>query len=147
LGDAQGLQGSSGPRTATVWPFDLKAYFARYAQLCPGIPVNMRPLADSSWNSRTSGARFLGHVPKKPAAEFAKFLAVAKRGQAIAQYDGNSKDRQKAELERACDPSRGDRARDEVGRRSRGAGERKGAGRGSVTAPCFTENRKLKTEN
>jgi hypothetical protein len=40
---------------------------------------------------------------RRPASDFAKFVAseVAKRGEAVAQYDGNDKERQKAELEKS----------------------------------------------
>jgi hypothetical protein len=39
--------------------------------------------------------------PKKSAAEFVRFLALARRGQAMDQYDGGDKARQREELEKS----------------------------------------------
>ena len=80
---------------------DLKAYFARYAQLCPGIPVNIETIGGFVVEFPYLEPSFWSAFPNKPGAEFAKFLAVAKRGKAIAQYDGGSKERQKQELEKS----------------------------------------------
>ena len=80
---------------------DLKAYFARYAQLCPGVPVNVETIGGFVVEFPYLDPSFWGAFPKKSGAEFAKFLSVAKRGKAIAQYDGGSKERQKQELEKS----------------------------------------------
>ena len=80
---------------------DLKAYFARYAQLCPGVPVNVETIGGFVVEFPYLDPSFWSAFPKKSGAEFVKFLAVAKRGKAIAQYDGGSKERQKQELEKS----------------------------------------------
>ncbi len=80
---------------------DLKAYFARYAQLCPGIPVNIETIGGFVVDFPYLEPSFWDVFPKKPASEFAKFVAVAKRGKPIEQYNGNDKERQKAELEKS----------------------------------------------
>ena len=80
---------------------DLKAYFARYAQLCPGVPVNIETIGGFAIEFPYLEAPFWEAFSTKPASEFAKFLAVAKRGKAITQYDGNDKERQTSELEKS----------------------------------------------
>lgn len=80
---------------------DLKAYFARYAQLCPGVPVNIETIGGFVVEFPYLEPSFWEQFPKKPASELAKFLAVAKRGKPIGQYDGNDKERQKSELEKS----------------------------------------------
>jgi sugar phosphate isomerase/epimerase len=76
---------------------DLKAYFARYAQLCPGVPVNIETIGGFVVEFPYLEPSFWDAFAKKPASEFAKFLAVAKRGKPIAQYNAD-KERQKADL-------------------------------------------------
>jgi sugar phosphate isomerase/epimerase len=80
---------------------DLKKYFARYAQLCPGIPVNVETIGGFALEFAYLEPAFWEVWPKKSGAEFAKFLAAAKRGKPIDQYNGNDRDRQKADLERS----------------------------------------------
>jgi len=110
--------GSTSLRDGTVWETpkgckvqwtahgegsacDLKAYFARYAQLCPGIPVNIETISGFSVEFPYLEPGFWEVWGKKPAAEFARFLAVAKRGKPMESFDGNKPETQKGELERS----------------------------------------------
>lgn len=80
---------------------DWAAYFKRYTQLCPGVPVNIETIGGFVVDFPYLTPAFWDAFPKKPAAEFARFLSVAKRGRAIAQYDANEPDRQRFELEKS----------------------------------------------
>jgi sugar phosphate isomerase/epimerase len=80
---------------------DLKRYFDRFAQLCPGVAVNIETIGGFAIEFPYLEASFWDAWPKKPAAEFANFLALAKRGHSIPQHDGGNKDLQKGELERS----------------------------------------------
>ncbi len=80
---------------------DLKAYFARYAQLCPGVAVNVETIGGFSVEFPYLEAGFWEAFPKKPAAEFAKFLALAKRGQAVPKDGLGDRERQEGELARS----------------------------------------------
>ena len=110
--------GSTSLRDGTVWSVekgckvqwnafgdgtvaDWKNYFARYAQLCPGVAVNVETIGGFAIEFPYLEPSFWDAFPKKPASEFAKFLAVERRGKAIAQYDGNDKARQESELARS----------------------------------------------
>lgn len=80
---------------------DWKAYFDRYAQLCPGVAVNVETIGGFQVDLPYLENSFWEAFPKKPAAEFARFLAVAKRGKAVSGFDANNADKQKGELERS----------------------------------------------
>lgn len=80
---------------------DLNAYFERFAALCPGVAVNIETIGGFAIEFPYLEAGFWDVWPKKPAAEFAKFLALAKRGRPVPQHDGGNKDMQKGELERS----------------------------------------------
>jgi len=80
---------------------DWKAYFDRYAQLCPGVAVNVETIGGFQVDLPYLENNFWEAFPKKPAAEFARFLAVAKRGKAVAGFDANNVEKQKGELERS----------------------------------------------
>jgi sugar phosphate isomerase/epimerase len=79
---------------------DWRAYFDRYAQLCPGVPVNIETIGGFAVEFPYLDPGFWAAFPKKPAAEFARFLAVARRGRPIETYK-NDADRQKLELEKS----------------------------------------------
>jgi sugar phosphate isomerase/epimerase len=110
--------GSTSLRDGTVWETakgckvqwtahgegsacDLKKYFARYAQLCPGVPVNIETISGFSVEFPYLEPSFWDAFSKKPAGEFARFLAVAKRGKPMESFDGNKPETQKGELERS----------------------------------------------
>lgn len=80
---------------------DLKKYFARYAELCPKVAVNIETIGGFAIELPYLETAFWENWPKRPAADLARFISIAKRGKAIAQYDGNDVQRQKGELERS----------------------------------------------
>jgi sugar phosphate isomerase/epimerase len=80
---------------------DHKKYFARFAELCPKVGVNIETIGGFAIELPYLEASFWDNWPKRPAADLARFIQVAKRGKAIAQYDGNDVQRQKDELERS----------------------------------------------
>lgn len=80
---------------------DLKKYFARFAQLCPGVAVNIETIGGFAVEFPYYEDSFWDAFPKKTAAEFTRFLNVVRRGNAMDQYDGNDKQRQRDELEKS----------------------------------------------
>jgi sugar phosphate isomerase/epimerase len=80
---------------------DLKRYFARYAELCPQVAVNIETIGGFAVEFPYLEAAFWEAFPAKPAKDFARFLALAKRGRAIAQHDPNDREKQRGELERS----------------------------------------------
>lgn len=78
---------------------DLKQYFARFAELCPGVAVNIETIGGFAIELPYLDPGFWEAWPKRTGAEFARFLALAKRGKPMAQYNGNDAERQKADLE------------------------------------------------
>ena len=79
---------------------DLVAYFARFKELCPGIPVHIETISGFArefpiWIPR-SGRR----GPQMPAASFARFVALAERGKPRSPWEPPAgADRTKAEQE------------------------------------------------
>ena len=80
---------------------DLQAYFARYAQLCPKVAVNIETIGGFAAELPYLENSFWEAWPKRSGAELARFLRLAKRGKAIPQYDGGNRERQKEDLERS----------------------------------------------
>jgi sugar phosphate isomerase/epimerase len=80
---------------------DLPAYFARYRELCPQVAVNIETIGGFAVEFPYLDPGFWTAFPNKPAASFARFLALAKKGKEIAQYNGNDADRQREELEKS----------------------------------------------
>lgn len=80
---------------------DLKRYFERYAKLCPHVAVNIETIGGFAIELPYLDPGFWEAWPKKSAADFASFLALARRGKAMAQYDGNDPQKQRDELERS----------------------------------------------
>jgi sugar phosphate isomerase/epimerase len=79
---------------------DLKAYFRRFAQLCPGVPVHIEII--SGFNREIPYLRedFWKVWPKARAQDFARFLALAKRGQPRDTWKApDGQDRKLAEQE------------------------------------------------
>lgn len=80
---------------------DHAAYFARFSKLCPNVAVNIETIGGFAIELPYLEAGFWEVWPKRTGAEFARFLAMVKRGKAIAQFDANQADKQKEELERS----------------------------------------------
>jgi 3-oxoisoapionate decarboxylase len=83
---------------------DWKAYFDRFAQLCPGVPVNIETISGFSVEFPYLEAGFWDVWPDVPARGFARFVSLAKRGKALpsGRPEGQSEqDYQRGELERS----------------------------------------------
>ncbi|MGE3309922.1 MAG: sugar phosphate isomerase/epimerase family protein [Limisphaerales bacterium] len=80
---------------------DHKAYFARFAQLCPNVAVNIETIGGFAAELPYLENSFWEAWPNRTGAEFARFVRLAKAGKAISQYDGGNRDRQKEDLERS----------------------------------------------
>jgi sugar phosphate isomerase/epimerase len=88
---------------------DLEAFFARFRQLCPGVSVNIETISGFSREFPYLDPAFWKAWPNLPAASFAKFVALAKRGRARESFrppagEGARKaeqDYQKGEIERS----------------------------------------------
>ncbi len=59
---------------------DVKAYFKRFAELCPNIPVHIETISGFNRQFAYLQPNFWELFPKMPAQDFAKFLALAKHG-------------------------------------------------------------------
>jgi sugar phosphate isomerase/epimerase len=59
---------------------DLRAYFARFRELCPGVAVHIETISGFSREMPYLDPAFWKAWPNLPAASFAKFVALAKRG-------------------------------------------------------------------
>lgn len=87
---------------------DWKRYVARWAELCPNVPIQIETISGFSRNFPYKKEDFWKHYDRKPEA-LAKFEALAKRGKAIPNFkapEGADKEAaeqeyQKGELERS----------------------------------------------
>jgi sugar phosphate isomerase/epimerase len=79
---------------------DLKAYFDTFEKLCPGVPVHIETMAYGRELTYLS-PDFWKVWPKYPAAEFARFLALARKGKAVQAGNANDASFQKELLERS----------------------------------------------
>jgi sugar phosphate isomerase/epimerase len=59
---------------------DLKAYFDRFVQLCPGIAVHIETISGFNREISYLKPEFWAAFPKARAAEFARFVALARKG-------------------------------------------------------------------
>jgi 3-oxoisoapionate decarboxylase len=59
---------------------DLKAYFARFRELCPGVPVHIETISGFNREFAYLQPEFWKAWPELPARAFAPFLAIARRG-------------------------------------------------------------------
>ncbi|MCW5559938.1 MAG: TIM barrel protein, partial [Verrucomicrobiae bacterium] len=59
---------------------DQKKFFERFAQLCPGVAVNVETIGGFAPEFPYLEPEFWTAFPKKPASELARFLAIARRG-------------------------------------------------------------------
>ena len=88
---------------------DLKAYFKRFAELCPGVPVHIETISGFARPFPYLKADFWKNYANMPAADFAKFIAIAKRNkpfETVKNPEGKSRSEteqlgQKAEIERS----------------------------------------------
>ena len=88
---------------------DLKAYFATFRQLCPGISVHIETISGFNREFAYLSPDFWKAWPAMPAAPFSRFLALAKKGTARPAFQppaGPDKlkaeqDYQKGEVERS----------------------------------------------
>jgi len=62
---------------------DWNAYFDRFAQLCPGVPVQLEIISGLIRSYPYLKSDFWEPYPKARAAEFAKFVQLAKRGRVV----------------------------------------------------------------
>ncbi|HMC27606.1 MAG TPA: sugar phosphate isomerase/epimerase [Verrucomicrobiae bacterium] len=77
---------------------DFKAYFKRFAELCPGVPVHIETISGFPHEVPYLKPEFWKLFPKARASDLAKFIRLAKRGKAIPPYQPPSgKDRKQAE--------------------------------------------------
>lgn len=88
---------------------DLKKYFARFHELCPGVPVHIETISGFAKPFPYLKADFWKPYATIPAPDFAKFVALAKKGKPFTTVKNpEGKDRtetnqlsQKAEIERS----------------------------------------------
>ena len=88
---------------------DLKTYFKRFTVLCPGVPVHIETISGFARPIPYLRPDFWQAFPKARAREFARFVALAKKGKPhVAFKNPEGKDKQeteqlgqKAELERS----------------------------------------------
>jgi sugar phosphate isomerase/epimerase len=84
---------------------DLKTYFQKFAALCPGVPVHIETISGSNREIPYLKDDFWNVWPKAKAADFARFLALAKRGKPREPHRSPDKEAeqayQKGELERS----------------------------------------------
>lgn len=88
---------------------DFKAYAARFAQLCPETPFQLEIISGFAVGFPYYKTDFWNAYPKARAADFARFVALAKRGRSIksfsppqgAERQQAERDYQRAELERS----------------------------------------------
>lgn len=92
----------------TAWGdglLDAKAYFKRFGELCPGVPANLEIISGFTKDFPYLKREFWKEYPKAKAADFARFLALAKRGKAMEQHHSanntEEQEYQKGQLERA----------------------------------------------
>ena len=77
---------------------DFKAYFKRFAELCPGVPVHIETISGFPHDVPYLKPDFWKLWPKARASDLAKFIRLAKKGKAIAPYQSPpGKDRKEAE--------------------------------------------------
>jgi len=81
---------------------DLKAYFAKFAVLCPGVPVHIETISGFNRPIDYVKEDFWKVWPKARAKDFARFLALAKKGKPREpRRGGNAQEFQKAEIEKS----------------------------------------------
>ena len=100
------------PKGATVqWTamgegtVDFKAYIARFAELCPGVPVHIETISGFPREVNLYQKDFWAAWPKARAKDLAKFMALAKKGKAIPPHRSANNEAeqeyQRGEIERS----------------------------------------------
>ena len=84
---------------------DFKAYFKRFAELCPGIPVHIETISGFPKTVDYFKKDFWKVYPKARASDLAKFIALAKKGKAIPPHRSPdakaNQEFQKADIEKS----------------------------------------------
>jgi sugar phosphate isomerase/epimerase len=84
---------------------DWHKFFQRFAALCPKVPVNLEIISGFAYSIPYNKDDFWAAWPSAKASDFAKFLALARRGKALPSHRSPDtkaeQDYQKAELERS----------------------------------------------
>jgi 3-oxoisoapionate decarboxylase len=84
---------------------DLKAYFAKFAEWCPAVPVHIETISGFARNVPFLKDEFWALWPRARASDLAKFIALAKTGKAIPPHRSPNpaveQEYQKGELERS----------------------------------------------
>jgi 3-oxoisoapionate decarboxylase len=81
---------------------DLKAYFKRFAELCPDVPVHIETISGFNHEIQYLDPKFWEAFPKMPAKDFARFVALAKKGKPReARRPQSEQEFQKAEIEKS----------------------------------------------
>jgi hypothetical protein len=84
---------------------DWKTYFEKFATLCPAVPVNLEIISGFARPIPYLQRSFWNAWPKARASDFARFLALAKRGKPMGSHKSPDakaeQEYQKAELERS----------------------------------------------
>lgn len=84
---------------------DLKTYFTKFTELCPNVPVHIETISGFARDIPYLTPDFWKVWPKAKAADFARFLALAKRGKPLPGHRSadakEEQEYQKGELERS----------------------------------------------
>lgn len=84
---------------------DLKTYMKRFAELCPGVPVHIETISGFPRELPYFKKEFWNVWPKARGKDFARFVALAKRGKPIAPHRSPNpeaeKEYQRGEVERS----------------------------------------------
>jgi 3-oxoisoapionate decarboxylase len=84
---------------------DLKMYFQRFAELCPGVPVHIETISGFNREIPFLKDDFWKVWPRAKAQDFAKFLALAKKGKPREPHKSanaeTQQEYQKGEIERS----------------------------------------------
>jgi sugar phosphate isomerase/epimerase len=79
---------------------DWQKYFTRFAELCPGVPVHIETISGFAREFPYLKKDFWAPYPKARGKDFARFVALAKKGKAIELFKApEGKDRKEAEKE------------------------------------------------
>jgi sugar phosphate isomerase/epimerase len=79
---------------------DFQKYIARFAELCPGVPVHIETISGFPREIPYYKKDFWKIWPKARAQDLAKFVALAKKGKAIPRHD-DGKDYQLDQIEKS----------------------------------------------
>lgn len=84
---------------------DLKAYFRRFAELCPGVPVHIETISGFAREFAYLKPGFWDAYPGYRASDFSRFVALAKKGKALEGHrspdEAAEQAYQKGEIERS----------------------------------------------